>query len=267
MLGREGFRLCSQQTVRVHPVKIDHNAISCHFGNCTARAMPSPSVGVGGEADPDADLPQLWHEALVEAAVDGCLQVAHARLPTGTLPLRVLDVHALRDLHVVNCGLRHLPVAIGALADLRSLNLNGNELRALPEEVCDLRALVTISVYVLQRRSACVAVGSQMLYVHVFHTSAGPLAALTTSSRTSRATLGCCCCWTSSTWPATAFDACRAPLATCAACGGCSCSTTSWRGCRAPLHTCHALPSTSRTTPFAGSRGRCAPCSSCRCYR
>ncbi|SPO21355.1 uncharacterized protein UTRI_00832 [Ustilago trichophora] len=80
--------------------------------------------------------PNTTHLLLSGNKVDGLLEVLERVLPL-TTNLLVLDLS--------NCGLQHLPDAIGSCIALEELDISGNPVDHLPDWILNLRALRTLS--------------------------------------------------------------------------------------------------------------------------
>ncbi|XP_061951826.1 putative disease resistance protein RGA3 [Populus nigra] len=63
-----------------------------------------------------------------------------------TLPNLIANLSCLRTLRLSRCGIEEVPSNIGKLIHLRHVDLSGNLIRELPEEMCELYNMLTLDV-------------------------------------------------------------------------------------------------------------------------
>uniref|UniRef100_A0A6M2ELU5 Uncharacterized protein n=1 Tax=Populus davidiana TaxID=266767 RepID=A0A6M2ELU5_9ROSI len=73
--------------------------------------------------------------------VDGCPLSMNAALPN-----LIDNLSCLRTLRLLDCGIEEVPSNIGKLIHLRHVDLSRNEIRELPEEMCELYNMLTLDV-------------------------------------------------------------------------------------------------------------------------
>lgn len=124
--------LVTQYLLRRRPEASDEGPARVRLGSTLAAAPQATRAGAGAHAfDDDAEVPVVPE---------------HERCQILTMPSWHPRLHLLTSVNLARCGLREVPAAIGLCTRMQKLDLFGNPLAGLPDELAKCTSLDTLFV-------------------------------------------------------------------------------------------------------------------------